>query len=227
MADEKKEYTLENAPLELLLEKREVAKQRRNHLAVAQFNDALKRRFDYTDPVPEEDKPISERKGGAIGAALDVAPDIAKSVQSGAIRGTSAMADLPSDLADLTTSGVAAATKFATGNEMSSQAKDIMRAVMGMNPIQLTFLRNQLFGDQSAKQTAESVAPEAYNYEPETFTGKVAQTAAEFGTGGGLRRPITQVVAPAAAVETVKASNLPENVKMPLEIASLVLTPTV
>ena len=227
MADEKKEYTLENAPLELLLEKREVAKQRRNHLAVAQFNDALKRRFDYTDPVPEADKPLAEREGGAISAALDVAPDIAKSVQSGAIRGTSAMADLPSDLADLTTSGVAAATKFATGNEMSSQAKDIMRAVMGMNPIQLTFLRNQLFGDKSAKQTAESVAPEAYNYEPETFTGKVAQTATEFATGGGLRRPVAQVLAPALAVETIKGSNLPENVKLPAEIAAMILTPSV
>ena len=225
MAEERK--TMENATLEQLLAGREKAEADYNFKAVESFNETLKRRFNYTDPVPESDLPLAEREGGAIGVGLDVAPDIAKSVQSGALRGTSAMADLPSDLADLTTTGVAAATEFATGNEMSPQAKDIMRAVMGMNPIQLTFLRNQLFGDKSAKQTAESIAPEAYNYEPETFTGKVAQTATEFGTGGGLRRPIAQVVAPAVAVEGVKESNLPENVKLPAEIAAMVLTPSV
>lgn len=220
MAEEKK--TMENATLEELLAGRERAEADFNFKAVESFNETLKRRFDYTDPVPEADKPLSEREGGAIGAALDVAPDLAAGLASGLYRGGAAIADLPADTAQLATTGIEAGTKFLTGKPPS---EDFMAGITaGMEALPLIGDIRKYAGMTAGM--AEQAAPELYNFEPETFGGDVLQTAGEFAIGAG-RRKVAQALVPAAAVETVKASNLPENVKMPLEIASILLTPTV
>ena len=220
MADQKK--TMENATLEELLAGREKAKADNNFKAVNDFTVTLKRRFDYVDPVPEADKPLAEREGGAIGAALDVAPDLAAGLASGLYRGGAAIADLPADTAQLATTGIEAGTKFLTGKPPS---EDFMSGITaGMEALPLIGDIRKYAGMSAGM--AEQAAPELYNFEPETFGGDVLQTAGEFAIGAG-RRKVAQALVPAAAVETVKASNLPENVKLPMEIASMVLAPSV
>ena len=220
MADEKK-YTLETAPFELLLEKREQAMKDGNFKAVNQFNQVLEKRFDYTDPTPIKDVPLSERKGGAIAEAARQAPDLAASLASGLYRGGAMTADFPADAAQLATTGVEAGTKFLTGEAPSSDFMSGITAGMEAMPI-IGDIRKY---SGAASQAAEQAAPELYNYDPQSFAGDVLQTGGEFAIGAG-RRKVAQALVPAAAVETIKQSDLPENMKLPAEIAAMVLTPS-
>lgn len=221
MADEKKSK-METASLEELLAGREKAKADNNFKAVNDFNQTLKRRFNYTDPVPEEDKPISEREGGFLQQVRNQAPDLGASLASGLYRGAAQIADLPADVAQLATTGIEAGTKFLTGDAPSS---DFMSGITaGMEALPIVGDIRKYSG--AVAGAAERTAPELYNYDPQSFEGDVLQTTGEFAIGMG-RRPVAQALVPAAAVETVKASKLPENVKLPLEIASMVLAPSV
>lgn len=221
MADEKK-YTLKTAPLDVLLEKRAIAQAERNFNAVQQFNKELKERFDYTDPRPPEDLPIADQKGGFLQKVREQAPDLSASLASGLYRGAAQIADLPADVAQLATTGIEAGTKFLTGKPPSENLMSGITAGMEALPI-VGDIRKY---SGAVAGAAERAAPELYNYDPQSFEGDVLQTTGEFAIGMG-RRPVAQALVPAAAVETVQASKLPENVKLPLEIASMVLAPSV
>lgn len=221
MADENKSK-METASLPELLAGREKARADNNFMAVNEFNQTLKKRFNYTDPVPEEDKPISEREGGFLKEVREQAPDLAASLASGLYRGAAQVADFPADAAQLATTGIEAGTKFLTGNAPSSGFMSGITAGMEALPI-VGDIRKYSGAIAGA---AERAAPELYNYDPQSFEGDVLQTTGEFAIGMG-RRPVAQALVPAAAVETVQASKLPENVKLPLEIASMVLAPSI
>lgn len=221
MADEKKSK-METASLEELLAGREKAKADNNFIAVNDFNRTLKKRFNYTDPVPEGDKPIPEREGGFLQQVRNQAPDLGASLASGLYRGAAQIADLPADVAQLATTGIEAGTKFLTGKPPSENLMSGITA--GMEALPLVGDIRKYSG--AVASAAERAAPELYNYDPQSFEGDVLQTTGEFAIGMG-RRPVAQALVPAAAVETVKASKLPENVKLPLEIASMVLAPSV
>ena len=221
MADEKK-YTLKTAPRDVLLEKRAIAQSENNFHAVQQFNKELKERFNYTDPTPPADLPISDQEGGFLQKVREQAPDLAASLASGVYRGAAQVADLPADVAQLATTGIEAGTKFLTGKPPSENFMDGITA--GMEALPLVGDIRKYSG--AVAGAAERAAPELYNYDPQSFEGDVLQTTGEFAIGMG-RRPVAQALVPAAAVETVKASKLPENVKLPLEIASMVLAPSV
>ena len=221
MADEKK-YTLKTAPLDVLLEKRSIAQSENNFNAVRQFNQELKERFDYTDPTPPEQLPIAEQEGGFLQKVREQAPDLGSSLASGLYRGAAQVADFPADVAQLATTGIEAGTKFLTGKPPSEGVMSGITAGMEALPI-VGDIRKY---SGAVAGAAERAAPELYNYDPQSFEGDVLQTAGEFAIGMG-RRPVAQALVPAAAVETVKASNLPENVKLPTEIAAMVLSPAV
>lgn len=221
MADEKKSK-METASLGELLAGREKARADNNFMAVNDFNQTLKKRFNYTDPVPEEDKPIAEREGGFLQQVRNQVPDLGASLASGLYRGAAQVADFPADAAQLATTGIEAGTKFLTGKPPSS---DFMSGITaGMEALPIVGDIRKYSG--AVAGAAERAAPELYNYDPQSFEGDVLQTTGEFAIGMG-RRPVAQALVPAAAVETVQASKLPENVKLPLEIASMVLAPSV
>jgi len=221
MADEKK-YTLKTAPLDVLLEKRSIAQSENNFNAVRQFNQELKERFDYTDPTPPEQLPIAEQEGGFLQKVREQAPDLGASLASGLYRGAAQVADFPADVAQLATTGIEAGTKFLTGKPPS---EDFMSGITaGMEALPIVGDIRKYSG--AVAGAAERAAPELYNYDPQSFEGDVLQTGGEFAIGMG-RRPVAQALVPAIAVETVKASKLPDNVKLPIEIAAMVLSPAV
>lgn len=223
MADEKK-YTLKTAPLDVLLEKRSIAQSENNFNAVRQFNQELKERFDYTDPTPPQDLPIADQEGGFLQQVRQQAPDLGASLASGLYRGAAQVADFPADAAQLATTGIEAGTKFLTGDAPTPSGNLMSGIKAGMEALPIVGDIRKYAG--AVAGAAERAAPELYNYDPQSFEGDVLQTTGEFAIGMG-RRPVAQALVPAAAVETVQASKLPENVKLPLEIASMVLAPSV
>ena len=172
-------------------------------------NDELLGLVNKGSSSPSQDSGVSKKTNdellSLIGQGPSVAADVAKSLGSGAVRGTFSLADLPGSISQ----GAIGLAERVTGRDVPEWAE---RGIMAMMPAGIGMHR--AISGESLTDTARKELPSVMDYKPKTTEGRYAGTVGEFIpgaagmalTGGGsliptLARTALQSVVPGVASE--------------------------
>jgi hypothetical protein len=172
-------------------------------------NDELLGLVNKGSGSPSKDSGVSKKTNdellSLVGQGPSVAADVAKSLGSGAVRGTFGLADLPGSISQ----GAIGLAERVTGRDVPEWAE---RGIMAMMPAGIGMHR--AISGESLTDTARKELPSVMDYKPKTTEGRYAGTVGEFIpgaagvalTGGGsliptLARTALQSVVPGVASE--------------------------